>query len=121
VLAIRRSSVLFRLRTAEQVRDRLRFHNTGPDQVPGVLVMTVDDSDPRSMLDPRVRRLAVIWNANAGSRQVAITAVPCAGFQLHPLHAASDDSRVRTAACDPASGTFTVPGRTAAVFWEPRE
>ncbi|MES1244068.1 MAG: pullulanase-type alpha-1,6-glucosidase [Acidobacteriota bacterium] len=120
VLKVRRSSVLFRLRTAEQIESRVRFHNTGPDQVPGVIAMTVNDVDINQALDHQVRRLAVFWNANAGARQVALTVFPCAGFQLHPVQAASSDARVRTSTYSSSTCVFTVPGRTAAVFWERR-
>ncbi|MCB0232543.1 MAG: pullulanase-type alpha-1,6-glucosidase, partial [Anaerolineae bacterium] len=37
MLAIRKSSPLFRLHTADDVQARLKFHNTGPNQVPGVI------------------------------------------------------------------------------------
>jgi pullulanase len=117
VLKVRKSSVLFRLRTAEQIEDRLRFHNTGPDQVPGVIAMTVDDTALASALDHQVRRVAVIFNANSGPRQVQI---PCAGLRLHPVQAASADPVVRTSTYNPATCAFTVPGRTASVFWERR-
>ena len=36
-LAIRASSTLFRLRSAEDIHQRLRFVNTGPNQEPTVL------------------------------------------------------------------------------------
>jgi hypothetical protein len=95
----------------------LHFHNTGPDQVPGVIAMTVDDTVLASALDHQVRRVAVIFNANSGSRQVQL---PCAGLRLHPVQAASADPVVRTSTYDPATCAFTVPGRTASVFWERR-
>jgi pullulanase-type alpha-1,6-glucosidase len=117
VLAIRKSSLLFRLRTAQQIQERVRFHNTGPDQVPGVIAMTVDDTELTGAFDPQVRRVAVIFNANAGSRQVQL---PCMGLELHPVQAASADPVARTSTCDPETCTCTVPGRTAAVFWERR-
>jgi pullulanase-type alpha-1,6-glucosidase len=120
VLEIRKSSILFRLRTAEQIQDRLRFHNTGPAQVPGVISLTVNDVDINEALDHQVRRLAVFFNANAEPKQTELTVFPCAGFELHPVQAASADPVVRTSTYDPATCRFTVPGRTAAVFWERR-
>ncbi len=120
VLEIRKSSILFRLRTAEQIQHRLRFHNTGPAQVPGVIALTVNDMDINEALDHQVRRLAVFFNANAEPRQTELTVFPCSGFQLHPVQAASADPVVRTSTYDPATCRFTVPGRTAAVFWERR-
>jgi pullulanase len=117
VLKIRRSSVLFRLRTAEQIEARVRFNNTGPDQVSGVIAMTVDDTALGTALDHQVRRVAVIFNANSEPRQVQL---PCSGLRLHPVQVASDDPVVRTSTYDPATCVFAVPGRTAAVFWERR-
>ncbi|NTV64737.1 MAG: pullulanase-type alpha-1,6-glucosidase, partial [Oscillochloris sp.] len=43
LLRIRRSTPLFRLRTAEQVRRAVRFFNTGPDQIAGLIVMQLHD------------------------------------------------------------------------------
>ncbi len=42
LLAIRSSSTLFRLRTAADIKQRLRFHNTGSGQVPTVIVVHLD-------------------------------------------------------------------------------
>ena len=42
-LQIRQSSPLFRLQTKDEVINRLRFHNTGPEQLPGVIVMSISD------------------------------------------------------------------------------
>ena len=39
ILRIRKSSLLFRLRTEQQVRECLSFLNTGPEQIPGLIVM----------------------------------------------------------------------------------
>lgn len=39
LLRLRKSSPLFRLRTEQQVFDSLSFLNTGPDQIPGLIVM----------------------------------------------------------------------------------
>ena len=38
------------------------------------------------------------------------------GFALHPVQAASSDPVLRSSSFAPATGTFTVPGRTGAVF-----
>ncbi|HEX6386730.1 MAG TPA: pullulanase-type alpha-1,6-glucosidase, partial [Anaerolineae bacterium] len=44
MLQIRRSSPLFRLQTAAAIQERLAFHNTGPEQVPGLIVMSLSDT-----------------------------------------------------------------------------
>jgi hypothetical protein len=35
MLAIRKSTPLFRLETQAEIQQRLAFHNTGPAQIPG--------------------------------------------------------------------------------------
>ena len=42
MLEIRKSSLLFRLRTQAQIDQRVRFYNTGPFQIPGVVAMGID-------------------------------------------------------------------------------
>jgi pullulanase-type alpha-1,6-glucosidase len=118
VLAIRRSTPLFRLRTGGDVIDRVRFHNTGPGQVPGLIVMSVHDDE--GAVDRGHEHLVVAFNA--GVSEVAFDAPALAGLPLalHPVHAASADPVVREAGFAPATGTLTVPARTAAVFWAER-
>jgi len=48
-LRIRKSSPLFRLRTEQQVRECLSFLNTGPDQIPGLIVMCLQRPLSESM------------------------------------------------------------------------
>jgi pullulanase len=114
VLRIRKSSKLFRLGTAQEIRERLVFHNTGPNQIPGLIAMTI--SDVEGAVDHRVRQVLVVINASKETRELA---VPCAGWELHPVQTASADPVVRGSAYDAATCTVSVPGRTAAVFWEP--
>jgi pullulanase/glycogen debranching enzyme len=115
VLQIRKSSKLFRLGTGAEIRERVQFHNTGPDQIPGLIVMTV--TDPDGEIDHQVRQVLVVLNA---SKQPRMLAVPCAAFVLHPVQAASADPVVRGSGYDMVTCTVSVPGRTAAVFWERR-
>ncbi len=117
VLRVRRSSLLFRLETAEDVLARLRFHNTGPEQTPGLIVMSL--SDVGSDLDPEFDLVVALFNAAPQPVTVAVEglgeAVP---LTLHPILAASADPIVRQATF--AGGAFAVPGRTAAVFVVPK-
>ena len=62
LLAIRYSTPLFHLETAQEVMDKVAFHNTGPDQIPGLLVMTITDRGPGS-LDSNVNELVILINA----------------------------------------------------------
>jgi pullulanase/glycogen debranching enzyme len=115
MLRIRQSSTLFRLGTDAQVQSHLSFLNTGPEQIPGVIVMLLKD-DGIPDLDPNAEQILVIFNASPEVQ--TFTSQDFAGreFKLHPIQTASQDPIVRTASFDGASGTFTVPGRTAAVF-----
>ncbi len=117
LLQIRFSSPLFRLRTGAEALSRVDFHNTGPDQIPGLIAMSITDGVcAGDDLDPAVDAIVVFINAGPESREFTVEGVE--GFVLHPVQAESSDARTREAAFD--GGTFTVPGRTAAVFWQPQ-
>jgi pullulanase-type alpha-1,6-glucosidase len=115
VLRIRRSSPLFRLRTAAEVQARLQFPDT--PHLPGVIAFSLWDREGQR--DPEHSLIVVVLNATA--RAVAWEAPELAGLGLglHPVQAASDDRLVRTASFEPR-GRFHVPHRTAAVFWAGR-
>ena len=115
LLSIRRSSALFRLRTGDEVIRRLKFYNTGPDQLPGLIVMALDNTGDGRLADP-YDRIVVLFNASPDSQTYASAAFVGADFKLHPIQQASSDPVVRTAGYDAAAGGFTVPGRTTAVF-----
>jgi pullulanase len=117
-LAIRRSSKLFRLRTAEDVSERLKFYNTGPGQLPGLIVMGL--SDPDGAIDRRHDQIVVLLNANRVAQTFTLGDFAGRRFVLHPVLQTSHDPVVRTAAYDRDSGAFTIPARTAAVFWTRR-
>jgi pullulanase-type alpha-1,6-glucosidase len=114
VLALRRSLPLLRLRTAAEVQGRLRFHNTGPEQLPGVIALTV--ADDAGSVDRRHTLVAVVLNARDDAPTLTVPALAGRPLALHPLQAASADGVLRTAAFDRGPGSFAVPARTAAVF-----
>lgn len=117
LLQIRGSSGLFRLGDAEQIKARLSFHNTGPDQLPGLIVMSLEDPD--GSIDPLWSDIVVLFNANDEALNFQWPA-GSESFVLHPVQAASLDSSVRTARFDLAGRRFMVPARTTAVFVSPR-
>ncbi|HUF39744.1 MAG TPA: pullulanase-type alpha-1,6-glucosidase [Anaerolineales bacterium] len=114
-LAIRKSSPLFRLQTAEQIIERVSFYNSGPDQVPGLIVMSLSDRVSPD-LDPEYEQIVVLFNAAPDPVSYTIEELADQAFTLHPVQLESYDEVVRASAYDPDTGTFTVPGRTAAVF-----
>src|SRR5947209_174855 len=117
-LASRKSTPLFRLRTADDVKNRVRFYNAGPSQVPGLIVMSV--ADPDGGVDRAHNLLAVVINANKNAESYASSDFLGKALKLHPFQAISLDAPERSSTFASASGSFSVPGRTAAVFWANR-
>ncbi|WP_265587526.1 pullulanase-type alpha-1,6-glucosidase [Sphingomicrobium arenosum] len=99
LFALRMASPLFRMKSAEEVQAKLRFLNTGPDQIPGLIVMMLGEGDPGDLM--------VVFNATRETQ--ALDADPAA-YALHPVQAASDDAVLRAARPD------AVPSLTTAVF-----
>lgn len=117
LLQIRSSSPLFQLASAKEINKRLRFHNTGPNQLPGVIAFSLDDSPQAGRdLDPEHQALMVILNASPEPVSLP-AALP--GFSLHPVLSNSSDGRNREAKV--ADGQFQVPGLTVAVFVQPQQ
>ncbi len=117
LLQIRYSSALFRLQTAEEIQTRVAFHNTGPGQLPGLIVMSIMDHIG-SDLDPSYEAIYVLINANDEAQSITLDQLIGVELGLHPVQENSVDPLVKTSVYDAATGTFTVPGRTTVVFVE---
>ena len=115
-LAIRRDTTLFRLRSAQDVIERLRFYNVGPEQVPGVVVMGIDGAQPTRYPGAQYQYVAVVFNADKAAQTIAIPALKGRNLRLHRIQRSGSDDVVKASSFDRDSGTFTVPARTAAVF-----
>jgi pullulanase len=109
LLQIRASSTLFRLRSTDDIVQRLRFFNTGKDQVPTLIAARIDGTGY-----PGARFKAVSYLINVDKAEHSLTVAEMKGrsVKLHPVQAAS------RASFDAATGTFTVPARSAVVFVE---
>ncbi|MBB3221180.1 alpha-1,6-glucosidase domain-containing protein [Pseudoduganella umbonata] len=116
LLAIRQDSTLFRLRTAQDVIERLKFHNTGPGQVPGVVAMSISGAEPSPYPGAKYKRVVVLFNVDKAARTVAIPELRIRKLKLHDVQRFGSDPVVRAAAYDAARGSFTIPARTTAVF-----
>jgi len=116
LLAIRKSSPLFRLRTADQIMSRVEMHNTGPWQTPGLVIMSIADGQGEQDLDERFDLVVVLFNANPGVASFTEPVLEGRALELHPLQQRSADEVVRNSRFDAATGMFQVPGRTMAVF-----
>uniref|UniRef100_A0A7N0RGW6 Pullulanase n=1 Tax=Kalanchoe fedtschenkoi TaxID=63787 RepID=A0A7N0RGW6_KALFE len=121
LLQIRYSSPLFRLQTANMIQERVRFLNSGPSSVPGVIVMSIDDGLPGlSQLDQNYSHIVVIFNASPTTISFAAKALRNMAFKLHPVQLTSRDEVVKTSYYEASSGCFNVPAKTTSVFVEPR-
>ena len=120
MLAIRKSSPLFRLRTADEILARVEMHNTGPGQQPGLVIMSIADGQGEHNLDERNDLIVVLFNANPWEANYTIAVLAGRALELHPIQKHSADELVRDSSFDAASGEFRVPGRTTAVFVLPQ-
>jgi pullulanase/glycogen debranching enzyme len=115
LLAIRASSPLFHLRTGSEIMQRLVFYNTGSQQEPTVIVGHLDGRGIRRATDD----LIYLVNVDKLGHEIAIDAEKHKRYHLHPVQArfgAADPRPATLARYDRATGTFTVPPRTAVVF-----
>lgn len=117
-LAIRNSSPLFRLPDAESVEEHLNFLNTGPEQVPGLIVMEL--SDLEGSVDPRFERIVVLFNGDDETVEFSSESLCGESLRPHPRQRYSVDPRLHRVTFDKDSGSFTLPGRTTAVFVQSR-
>ncbi|MFE7131997.1 pullulanase-type alpha-1,6-glucosidase [Streptomyces sp. NPDC057638] len=100
---IRTTEPALSLPTAQAVREAVSFPLSGPGETPGVITMTAGD-------------LVVVFNATPAAREQRVPSLAGTGYTLHPAQSSGSDPVVRSSAYDRASGTFTVPARTVAVF-----
>ncbi|WP_236765441.1 pullulanase-type alpha-1,6-glucosidase [Aeromonas jandaei] len=121
---LRKSSRLLRLGSGAEVIKRVDFRNTGPAQVPGLIVMTVDDGvNAGADLDPAIDGLVVMINATNQSQSISDfrdgndQPIDLSGLQLSSAHHAGN-SIARDAAV--SGGTLTLGAWSAAVFVKPQ-
>jgi pullulanase-type alpha-1,6-glucosidase len=116
LMRVRSSSTLFRLRSAADVHERLRFLNTGPAQVPVVIAAHLDgDGYPGAGF----REVLYLVNVDLKPHSLDFATERDKRYVLHPVHrapGAADRRAAERSQFDPLTGRFTVPARTAVVF-----
>lgn len=112
LIAIRSSSPLFSLETAEQVIERVRFHNTGPEQQIGLIVMQINDFAGAKDVDPSIDDVVVLFNNHIKAQSFAFEGAE--QYALHPRLQNSHDALIKTAKAE--TGAFYVPPLSVAVF-----
>ena len=117
LLAIRASSTLFRLPTAAEVRQRLRFFNTGSTQIPTVAAAHLDG---RGLAGAGFAGITYVINVDIVGHTVTDPDAVGKRMHLHPVFLSDRvaDKRATQATFDGATGAFTIPPRTAVVFVE---
>ena len=86
---------------------RVSFPTGGPAQTPGVIVMAIDG---------RSEGVVVVFNATPEETTQTVAGLAGRRYRLHRVQANGGDPVVRGSSYAAASGAFTVPARTVAVF-----
>jgi pullulanase len=122
LLAIRASSALFRLPSAAEIKRRLRFFNTGSTQNPTVIAAHLDgEGYPDATKDGAdYRGISYFINVDKVGHTVSDAQAAGKTMRLHPVFLSPNaaDKRATQASFDPATGSFSIPPRTAVVFVE---
>ncbi|RCU44638.1 pullulanase-type alpha-1,6-glucosidase [Corallincola holothuriorum] len=113
-LQIRKSSPLFTLGTKEAVMARVDFHNTGAEQTPGVIVMSIDDgASAGADLDENADAIVVVFNSTQDDFTLNVPGLVLHDIQMNSVDAVYSDVVV-------GAESVIVPGVTAAVFVMPQ-
>ena len=116
IVKLRSSSTLFRLRSADDIKTRLTFYNTGSTQVPTVLAGHLNGN---GYAGARFKELLYFVNVDKVAQTLTIDAQKAKAYTLHPVHSApgaADRRAANDASYDASSGRFTIPPRTAVVY-----
>ncbi len=115
LMRIRDGSRLFRLRSADEVRARLSFRNTGPQQNPLVIAAHLDGA---GLEGGGFREVLYFINVSPEAQTLVLPEEVGKRYVLHPVQAAADaaDTRPKAARHSPRDGRFTIPPRTAVVY-----
>ena len=100
---------------------RVRFHNTGPDQIPGLIVMSISDKIEGVDLDPKREQILVFINAT--TLTVTFTDESLEGLALQGVDRGVNATlgAADGAAYDASRGTFTIPAQSSMVLVEGAE
>ena len=116
-LRVRSSSRLFTLGSADLVRSKVTFPNSGEAAVDGTIVMLInDESGAGNDIDSKLDGALVVFNATGESVTTAVEGLSGRVFKLHEAQANGSDETVKGASFDAKTGSVTVPARTVAVF-----
>ena len=116
-LRVRSSSRLFTLGSADLIRSKVSFPNSGEGAVDGTIVMLInDEAGAGSDVDAALDGALVVFNATDKQLTQSVDGLAGRVFKLHDAQATGADSVVKEASFSAKTGVVTVPARTVAVF-----
>ena len=115
LLRLKQSTELFRLGEAKLIKQKLTFPAGGPTEIPGVIVMRLDDTVGADV-DRKIDGVLTVFNASPEPQTIVLTELAGKSYQLSRTQATGTDAVVKTTTWDTATGTVTVPARTVAVL-----
>ncbi|MFI2362345.1 pullulanase-type alpha-1,6-glucosidase [Promicromonospora sp. NPDC019610] len=119
LLELRHSTELFRLGSAQLIQQKVTFPGSGPDAVPGVITMSIDDRAGRADVDRKLDGVLVVFNASPDAATVEVPELAGRDYALSRIQARGADAVVRQTTWGRAAGSVTVPPRTVAVLTDP--
>ncbi|NMP30008.1 pullulanase-type alpha-1,6-glucosidase [Thalassotalea sp. M1531] len=115
-LAIRSTSPLFKMTSAEQITKRIKFLNTGSNQQQGLIAMHIKDNQTERQLDKKFSEVLVFFNSSPNKQTFSVK--NAARFTLHPVQANGIDTQTKLSTNN--AGQFSIPAFTTAVFIKER-
>jgi pullulanase len=120
LLRIRTSSPLFRLKSGQEVEERVSFHQGVPERQQALIVMVIVDKEER-VLDHDARSIVVLFNVDKVQKTIDLSDYLGKALELHPvLRDSLADPLVGQSRYHSATGRFIIPPRTTAIFVERR-
>lgn len=117
LLRTRREVGLLRLGSAELIEQKVSFPLSGPSAQPGIIVMRIDDTVGKDA-DSEHDGALVVFNASPKEHSQTVEELAGHDYALAEALKHGSDERVKSTSFDSASGTLTIPARTAAVLVE---
>lgn len=116
---LRASSGLLTLGQGQAIIERVHFHNTGSTQIPGLIVMSIDNRAGLFNADIDAERSGLIVVINASPAAVSdFTGIDASGYQLHRIQQQAGRASLGYGA-DISNGMLSVPAWSVAVFEAP--
>lgn len=123
--SLRKSSPLFTLGTGAEVMKRVDFRNVGPEQITGLIAMTIDDGTGMTDLDSKLDGIVVLVNSTPDTQTIGDfkdgegATIALSGYELSSIQTdLGSDSIGNGATFD--NGQFSVPAWSVAVFVKPQ-